>query len=243
MYFGTMFTLLLIMLVNPPAAKSGDDAFEKQQYTEAIKLYEAELTVSPSNAELLWRISRAYISIGDVAKREEREQYYRKADEFSTRAVQCDTVNSDAHCWRAISVGYVSMYEGVRSKVKMANVVKSELDMAIRLNPNNDIAYSILGTFYRALGNISWIEKQLANLLLGGIPSGGFEDAERALKKAIQLSPKIVRHRYELGRVYLDWGKNEDAKKIFLETVNLSPNLASDTHRFEFMKKKLAELQ
>jgi tetratricopeptide (TPR) repeat protein len=205
-------------------------------------LYETGLSVDPMNAELLWRMARTYISIGDVAKHEEREQYYRKADEYSTKAVLADSGNSDAHCWKAITVGYVSMYEGTRSKVAMANVVKNELDIAIRLNPNNDIAYSILGTFYRALGNISWIERQLADLLLGGIPDGGFAEGETSLKKAIALSPTIIRHRFELGRLYLDWGKDQAAKKIFLTTINLPPNLASDTHRFEFMKKKLAEL-
>jgi tetratricopeptide (TPR) repeat protein len=124
----------------------------------------------------------------------------------------------------------------------MANIIKHELDVAVALNPKNDIAYSILGTFYRALGNISWIEKQFADLLLGGIPEGGFAEGEQALKKAVALSPNIIRHRFELGRLYLDWGKDQEAKKIFSETVNLPPNLASDAHRFEFMKKKLAEI-
>lgn len=134
------------------------------------------------------------------------------------------------------------MYEGTRSKVKMANVIKRELDIIIRLNPENDVAYSVLRTFYRAIGNISRIEKQLANLLLSGIPDGGFEDGERALKKAIELAPTIVRHRYELGRLYLDWGKTAEAKKIFSKSVHLPPNLASDNRRIEFMKRTITEL-
>lgn len=237
-----MIFAFLILFINLTSITNGDRAFEQLHYKEALQSYQQGLEKNPDNAELLWRVARIYISMGDVAKRDEREPYYRKADEFSTRAVKSDSLNSDAHCWKAISVGYVSMYEGVRSKVKMANVVKSELDEAIRLNPRNDVAYSILGTFYRAVGNISWIEKQFANLLLGGIPPGGFEEGEQALKKAIELAPKIIRHRFELGLLYLDWGKESEAKKIFEETVNLPPNLASDEHRIEFMKKKLSEM-
>jgi tetratricopeptide (TPR) repeat protein len=238
-----MVFAFLILLINLPSIVNGDRAFEQLHYQEALALYQEGLQKNPDDANLLWRMARIYVSMGDVAKRDEREPYYRKADSCSLRAVSADSLNSDAHCWKAITVGYVSMYEGVRSKVKMANVVKSELDEAIRLNPGNDVAYSILGTFYRAIGNISWIERQLANLLLGGIPAGGFEEGEQALKKAIELAPNIIRHRYELGRLYLDWGKDDLAKKVFAETVDLPPTLASDERRIEFMKKKLSEKQ
>lgn len=237
-----MIALVFILLLNLPSIKNGDEAFVKQHYEDALSIYEEGLTKNPANADLLWRIARTYVSMGDVAQREERERYYRNADDYSSRAVRSDSLNSDAHCWKAITVGYVSMFEGTRSKVKMANVVKYELDVAIRLNPENDVAYSILGTFYRALGNISWIEKQFASLFLGGVPDGGFEEGEQALKKAVALAPNIIRHRYELGRLYLDWGKEKEAKKVFSETVNLQPNLASDTRRIEFMKRKLKDL-
>ncbi|MDD8018191.1 MAG: hypothetical protein PHP42_07445 [Bacteroidota bacterium] len=237
-----MTSIILPYLFLLTSLQQGDDLFVKQEYQSAIASYETYLQTYPNDAGAEWRISRALISLGDVMKKDEREPYYRKAQTYSASAVQSDSLNSDAHTWYAISVGYVSMYEGTRSKVKMANVVKHELDYAIQLNPQNDVAYSVLGTFYRALGNISWFEKQLANLLLGGIPDGGFEDGERVLKKAIAIAPTIIRHRFELGVLYLDWGKKEEAKKIFLETVHYHPNLASDSHRIEFMKKKIMEL-
>lgn len=238
-----MFTaFIFILALNNPVIKNGDDAFIKQQYDDAIALYESALPDSDNKAELLWRIARCYISIGDVAKREEREQWYRKAEVYSTRAVKEDSLNSDAHCWRAVSIGYVAMYEGVRAKVQTANDIKRELDIALQLNPKNDVAYSILGTFYRTLGNVGWIEKQLANLLLGGLPSGGYAEAEQALKKAIELAPLIIRHRFELGQLYLDMGKPGEAKKVFQSAVDLPPVLASDERRIERMKRKIGEL-
>lgn len=232
--------VLLILLFNSPAAiRNGDDAFVKQNYAEAIALYESALSGDHNRSELLWRIARCYISIGDISKREEREPLYRKAEVFASRAVNEDSLNSDAHCWRAISIGYVAMYEGVRSKVATANEIKMELDKAIHLNPKNDVAYSILGTFYRTLGKVGWIEKQLAELLLGGLPPGGFSDAERSLQKAIDLAPTIIRHRFELGQLYMDMERPEDAKKVFLEAVKIPPLLASDKHRIDRMKKRL----
>ena len=237
-----MLSILIVLTLNSTALKNGDDAFLRQEYEEAVSVYESALPSSDAKAELLWRIARCYISIGDVAKREEREQYYRKAETYATRAVKEDSLNSDAHCWRAVSLGYIAMHEGVRSKVQLCNEIKGELDIAIQLNPDNDVAYSILGTFYRALGKVGWLEKQIAALLLGGLPSGGFPEAEQALKKAIELAPNIIRHRFELGQLYLDMERNEEAKKIFLSAIDLPPVLASDHRRIERMKRKIEEL-
>ncbi|MEW5799110.1 MAG: hypothetical protein AB1728_08900 [Bacteroidota bacterium] len=234
--------LFFLVMFNSAAIRNGDDAFIKQQYDEAIAIYESALPVSDNKAELLWRISRCYISIGDMAKREEREQYYRKAETYATLAVKEDSLNSDAHCWCAVSIGYVAIYEGVRAKVQAANEIKRELDIALRLNPKNDVAHSILGTFYRTLGNVGWIERQLADLLLGGLPEGGFAEAERSLKKAIELAPTIIRHHFELGQLYLDMEKPQEAKKVFQSAVNLPPLLASDVRRIERMKRKISEL-
>jgi tetratricopeptide (TPR) repeat protein len=235
------FILFIISSASPTAIKTGDDAFIRQEYAAAISVYESALPVAENKSELLWRIARCYINMGDIAKREEREPFYRKAEIFATQAVQADSLNADAHCWRAVSIGYIAIYEGVRAKVAAANEIKRELDIALRLDSKNDVAYSILGTFYRTLGNVGWIEKQLAGLLLGGLPPGGFAEGEIALKKAIALAPAIIRHRYELGLLYLDMEQPDRAKQVFSEALKYPPLLASDKQRIERMKRRLNE--
>lgn len=232
---------LIVSGTSLTAINSGDDAFIRQEYTAAISIYESALPAAENKSELLWRIARCYITMGDIAHREEREPLYRKADEFSKKGVEADSLNADAHCWRAISVGYIAIYEGVRAKVAAANDIKRSLDRALQLDPNNDVAYSILGTFYRALGKVGWIEKQLANLLLGGLPPGGFKEAEAALNKAIALAPTVIRHRFELGLLYLDMEQPDKAKIVFSEALKYPPLLASDQQRIERMKRRLNE--
>jgi tetratricopeptide (TPR) repeat protein len=117
--------------------------------------------------------------------------------------------------------------------VELATEIKRLLDTSIRLNPRDDIAYSILGSFYLALGNVSWLERTLANLLLGGLPDGGYEDAERALRKALEIDPNVVRHRFELGTVYLKLDRTEDARKEFEFCVANPIQMASDRRRVE----------
>ena len=100
-------------------------------------------------------------------------------------------------------------------------------------------AFSVYGTFYRALGNVGWLERNLANLLLGGLPEGGYAEAETMLLKAIELKPNILRHRYELGLLYFDWGKENKGREIFRAALLLPVTLASDHTRIKIMKQKL----
>ncbi|MFA6468200.1 MAG: tetratricopeptide repeat protein [Bacteroidota bacterium] len=234
-----LFILLNIMV--SPMLQRGDDLFVRQEYQRAISSYNEHLKTNPGDARALWRVSRAYISMGDVAKKDERESLYRLAEEYATRAVHSDSLSSAAHTWRAVSLGYIALFEGSRTKVRLCNEIQQELDCAIRLDSTNDVAYSIYGTFFRALGKVNWFERTLANMLLGGLPAGDFNDAVRSLKKAIKLAPTIIRHRYELGMVYLDLDRTEDAKKVFLEALQLPPLLASDAQRIERMKRRVAE--
>jgi tetratricopeptide (TPR) repeat protein len=132
------------------------------------------------------------------------------------------------------------MFEGSKAKVALCNVIKQELDCSIRLNPSDDIAHSILGSFYLAIGNVSWIERQLAAAFLGGLPDGGYEESELALKKAIALAPNVIRHHFELGDLYLQQDRNQEALERFKLVMTLPILLASD-QRTQLSAAKLIE--
>jgi Tfp pilus assembly protein PilF len=123
------------------------------------------------------------------------------------------------------------MYEGSKSKVQLCTEIKDQLEKAIAINPRDDVAYSILGTFYMNLGNVSWIERQLARMFLGRLPDGGYDEAEAALLKAIALAPDVIRHHYELATLYRLRDRTAEARVEYEKTVSLQPVLASDPRR------------
>lgn len=239
------FVLVFFLLVKSAAAgtlSDGDREFVRMNYASAQDIYQSILTQSPKNADILWRLSRVYVCMGDVAQDNQREIYYRKAVDYARQGIQADYSKSEGHSWLAASLGSIAMFEGSRRKVELCREIKSELDIAVTLNPNDDVAYTIMGSFYRALGGINWVEHQLAGLLLGGLPEGGYKDGEEAFKKAIAISPDVLRHHFELGMLYYESGRKEEAKKE-LEKANSMPiQLASDNRRKEKIKKILAEL-
>jgi tetratricopeptide (TPR) repeat protein len=222
---------------------AGDSAFSAMKYGQALDMYQAGLARTPADAELLWRMARLEVCRGDLATGEEREEHYRRGEEFARMCIEADSNLSTGHTWRAAALGSMAMSGSARRKVELAREIKKELDIAIALNPRDDGARSILGSFYRALGNVSWIERQLASVFLGGVPSGGFEEAEKELQTAIGLRPGVFRHHYELALLYIDWDRPEDAARALQQAIQVGPTMAADVRRLEQASAQLAELR
>lgn len=240
--FKTMFQsnskiiLWVLLALLPFTAKSnsvldlisaGDKYFSQMKYKDAASWY----IKASDNAEAQWKLARAYVCQADVCGNDECEAYYRKAEVAARKCIQLDEKNGYGHTWLAAALGNIAVYEGSKTKVKLCNEIKRELERAIALNPKDDVAYSILGSFYRILGNISWIERQLAKTFIGEIPEGGYEDSERCFKQAVALNPNAMRHWFEMGLLYNDWEKETEAKQAFAKARQSPVLLASDKNR------------
>jgi tetratricopeptide (TPR) repeat protein len=219
----------------------GDEAFMRMDYARAARQYDSVLQSASPNANLFWRLTRLHIAMGDVSEGTERESHYERALEYARRCTALDSMNSEGYAWYAAALGSAAMDVGARRKIEVAKEIKRSLERAIQLNPNNDIAWSILGTFYRSLGGISWIERQLATLLLGRIPDGGYEESEDAFRRAILIAPGIVRHRYELALLYDETDRPAEAAEQYRQCTLLPQQMASDRSRREKSIKWLEE--
>jgi tetratricopeptide (TPR) repeat protein len=209
----------------------GDEEFARRNYPLALAVYDSVLTASTDSAGVFWRLARLYVCLADVAPGDQQLDLYRRAEEFAVRSICSDSTKSEGHSWRAAALGNVAVFEGSKTKVRLCTVIKQELDRAIALNPRDDIAFSILGSFYKTLGNVSWIERRLATLFLGDLPEGGYEESEVALKEAIVLAPRVIRHHFELGTLYKELDRNEEAVAEFRQVLSLPLLLASDEGR------------
>jgi tetratricopeptide (TPR) repeat protein len=209
----------------------GDQEFASRNYPLARAIYDSALTTSIDSAETLWRLARLYVCMADVSPEGEQLDLYRRAQSFAERSISSDSMKSEGHTWRAAALGNVAVFEGSKTKVRLCTVIKHELERAIELNPRDDIAFSILGSFYRTLGNVSWFERQLANVFLGELPEGGYVESEHALKLAIALAPRVIRHHFELGVLYQELDRNDEAREEFESVLVLPQLLASDAGR------------
>jgi tetratricopeptide (TPR) repeat protein len=217
----------------------GDTYFKLMRYKDAVAWYKLD----SNKAEAQWKIARAYVCYGDNAVPAEKEVNFRAAVIAAKKCITLEETNANGHTWLAAALGNTAMYEGSKTKVRLCNQIKAELTRAVALNPKDDIAYSIFGSFYREIGHISWVEKQLALVFIGRIPDGTYEDSEKAFGKAVALAPNIMRHWYELGLLYKYWGKKSQAIAAFTKAKTCPVLVSSDNKRIVAIAAFLKDLQ
>jgi tetratricopeptide (TPR) repeat protein len=223
---------------------SGDQYFIKIDYPQAIEAYEGALAQDPGNAGVLWRLARAYVCMGEVLEvAADRAPLFKRAEDYARRSISLDSMTAEGHTWLAGALGYLALDADIRDQVRLSRELLDETTRALRIDPRADGALSIRGSFYRALGNVGWLKRQLAGVFLGNIPDGGFPEAEAALLQAVTLAPEIMRHHYELGVLYLDWERPEDARRSLKQAASLQIRTAIDRPRKEKALRLLSEIE
>ena len=219
-------------------------SFIRIDYPAAIEAYEGALLLDPVNAGILWRLARAYVCMGEVLEEPaDRAPLLKRAEAYARRSIDIDSLTAEGHTWLAGALGYLALDADIRDQVRLSRELLDETTRALQINPGADGALSIRGSFYRALGNVGWLKRGLARVLLGEIPDGGFPEAEVALLQAVALAPEIMRHHYELGVLYMDWGRPEDARRALKQAASLQIRTAIDRPRREKALRLLSELE
>lgn len=219
------------------AIQSGDAAFARMDYADAMREYRDGLEHG-EEAALLWRISRLYVLMSEVSAEPETPVLLDSAIVYARASVRVDSTDAGGYTWLAGALGYRALTADMPERLLFSVQLLAALDRALLLQPRNDVALSISGSFYRALGNVGWIQRQLGELLFGDIPEGGYREAEDALLRAVAIAPDVMRHRYELAVLYLDMDREEEAKRELLKASALPVRIASDRPRL----LKIAEL-
>jgi len=103
-------------------------SFENQKALD--KFLQAE-KLAPKDAEILWRISRSYVDIGEhlPGKTDEEKnvqlEYYQKAFDYADRAVKANPDGSMGYLRRAIANGRVALFKGIWTAVDLVKQVKA----------------------------------------------------------------------------------------------------------------------
>ena len=222
-----------------------DKALWEMNYQKADSLYTSELQQNPENVELYWKMSRLQVSQGESINSENsdlRLQHYRKAAEYARKAISLDSTNAKGHTWLAASLGIMADKIGTKEKLKRAGEIKKEIDTALRLNPNDETALSMLGSYYREAANIGWFRRMVGNTFIGDVPEGNFELAEKAFRKSISLDSRIIRNYHELALIDLENDRKEEAILLMKTALDKPILTASDRRRIEEMRRLLKKL-
>ena len=247
-----IFTIILISSFILGAQESetsfmakGDSAYNKFENQLALDNYLKIVSLNKDNYEANWKVSRAYVDIGEkLNDDDERAEYYKKAEQFARNAIKINPDGSNGHLFLSIALGRVALDASAKERIKMSKEIKQEADLAVKYNPDNDLAYHVLGRWNRKIANLSWIEKGFADIFLGGVPKNASnEEAVKNFQKAIELKPNYINHYLELGLTYEMMDKDNLAIEAFKKCLELPETNADDADHKKTAQQHLEDLE
>jgi tetratricopeptide (TPR) repeat protein len=218
--------------------------FERKfQANDALPLFLSAEKVEPKNPELLVRIARQYrYLMTDASDMPEKLRLGHIALDYSVRAAACGPKDCDAQLAPAITLGKMLPYLPTKEQVAASPRIKESVDKALAINPHNDTAWHILGRWHRVLAEVSSAKRFVAGLIYGQLPKGSYEEAERAMKKAIALNRNRLMHYIELGRIYSQMGRKEEARQFINKGLAMPDTEKDDPETKQRGRETLAKL-
>lgn len=219
------------------------DEFSTRKFDNwaALDRYEKALSIDPRSAEILWKISRTYVDIGehlpastDEQKKKQLETY-ENARKYAIDALASDPKSSMGYTQRAIANGRIALFKGVWESLDLVKQIKVDLEEAIELNPNNDGAYYVLGRTHHKVS-----EKPKIFRWPLGLGWASMEAAIKNFEKAISLHPRFIMYRLDCARAYAEQDDYLSARK-HLSAIPTLETLDEDDDQFRMEAKELLE--
>jgi tetratricopeptide (TPR) repeat protein len=212
----------------------GDQAYAQFDDQQALAQYQEALNLEPANYEALWKASRAMVDIADVIPatdkdvKERQKKLYTEATSLAKKAVAANPDDTWGHFQLAASNGKRLLLLGKKEQIEASKAVRAEIDKAIELDPENDLAFHALGRWHRRMAEIGGAKRFFGSIIYGSIPKGSFEESEINLRKAIELNPKYANHYLELGRTLVALKKYNEAAQAFQTCIELPKTTSKD---------------
>lgn len=224
---------------------AADKAFHSLDNQTALDNYLKVLSLNKDNYDANWKASRAYIDLGEkLDDSDKRAEFYKKGEQYARDAIKINPEGSMGHLYLSIALGRVALDASAKERIKMSKEIKVEADLAIKYDPQNDIAYHVLGRWNRKIANLSWIESGFADMFLGGVPKDASNEAAvQNFEKAIELNPNYINHYLELGLTYEMMDKVDLAIEAFKKCLELPETTDDDAQHKLVAKERLDDLQ
>jgi tetratricopeptide (TPR) repeat protein len=193
----------------------GDACDQKLQAKEALQFYLPVEKAEPNNVHVLVCIARQYRHLmTDASSKSDKLKLASMAMDYSKRAAAVGTTDSDAQLSPAITFGKMMALLGKRDQIEASKKIKEAAERALKLDPNNDLAWHVLGRWHQVIADVGTVTRTLGSLIYGSLPTSTNENAVNCFEKAIAINPNRLMHYIELGRTYAQMGRDEDAKRM-----------------------------
>jgi len=199
----------------------GDNYYKEFNHQKALETYLKADSLFPGNWELMWKISRAYVDLGEKMPEETSEEeeakkaMFEKAVAYADSSVKLAPDQAEAYVRRAIANGKLALFEGVFSAIGRVNDVRDDCEKAIELgnggNYTQALAHYVLGRAHYKV-----CEKPYLLRLPLGLGWGDMEESISHLEIAVKLRPNFRMFYLALAKSYMEEDEYEKAKDALI---------------------------
>jgi tetratricopeptide (TPR) repeat protein len=202
----------------------GDEFAEKVfDNQKALEKYEAVLALAPNDYEILWRLSRTYVDIGEHlpvktdAEKQRQLGLYEKSLSFAQKAIAVNPQGAMGFTREAIANGRIALFRGIWDALDLVKKTKLDCETAIGLDPKEPAAYYVLGrTHAKVCEKPKFVRWPL------GLGWANMDDAIKYYEKAIELRPTFIMYRLDCARAYVEEDEYTKAREHLTAIATLS---------------------
>jgi len=207
--------------------------------TAALNKLKEVLKVQPAHVFALAKSSELCSRIGT---REEsaanRDAWFKAALAYANKAIAASPQNDQANVSMAMILGKSTLTKSGKEKLKNARLIKKHLDIALKTNPNNYLAWHILGRWNFEISNVNAVERAGAKIFYGGVPSGTIKNAIMYFEKSKSLQPLFILNYISLANAYHKDGQVAKAIALLKAVQQFKTNTEDDAqHKAEALRK------
>jgi tetratricopeptide (TPR) repeat protein len=242
LFFGSHFAQTAEELI-----KEGDKYNTEFNHQKSLEAYQQADKLLPGYWEIMWRISRAIVDIGNKMPEGTDEQSdakfekYKRSFMYADSAVKLAPDESVTYLRRAIVNGRMALFEGVFSAIGTVNDVRDDSERAIELDNGGNYVQA-LSHYVLGRAHAKVCEKSYLLRLPLGLGWGDMEVAIRELQNAIKLKPNYRMFYLELAKAYIEEDEYELAKQNLLLVEKAPFVLEDDDEYLKEAKQLLVEV-
>lgn len=169
MHRSSLMGLVMVFMIAVVAAALDDEAIERadalyddDRADEAIALLDSVLPTARTGAEraeVLWRLSRATLSVGERMEDADAETsavlaMYERGEQYGIEAAEADPHNHLGYYWQSANVGKWGQARGILNALFRAGPMRDLLRQAIERAPEHAGSYYVLGQLYAQVPGI-----------------------------------------------------------------------------------------
>ena len=227
-----------------PRIPKAHDLYLDQQVMESLQLFEDVSYEFPENYEALWGAARSAIAQGLLSgSREIRNQWYKIGESYARRATEVEPKSLEGLYWLLTAKGLRAIRSGAREASALGGEVYDLAHQVLEMDSLHAGAYHALGVLNFRVRRLSALQRFVARTFLGAdvMNLTSWADAERYLTRAVELRPDYILFHLDLGRMYLNRDRKEEARSHFQRALEL-PVLEPPDPRFqEIAERRLAQ--